>query len=329
VYQPVVSAGKPGSTESSDEIVALVRRLVSFSAWRFGQVQAKSLVSFAHGPGADEKSAVKQFFACYRQRQRRLDARGVSAVQDPAYPHAVTLWFTGSDSAQAMLVLLRDAELGAFSAEEMRLLGLARSLAEEALSAVTMPAETDAEQVLRRARPVLYILDKNYRTVMGNGALDGEGAGKDDLTSPGGPSGKRLPDVFETTIREMTTEWAADPTRPVDVATMPLPFLLMRIHDLSSQEGHFLAVTIEKTRRRNVLLSASKRFLITPREREVVASLLNGMRTDEIAGTLGITVSTVNDHIKKLIERTGASNRSQMLALILGWQCGQTGRSGR
>ncbi len=79
------------------------------------------------------------------------------------------------------------------------------------------------------------------------------------------------------------------------------------------------AGTIEQLRRRNTLLRAARRFLITPRECEVVAYLLDGLRIEEISERLFISTSTVNDHVKRLLERTGASNRSEMLARILGW----------
>lgn len=303
-------------------IVELVARLVAFRAWRFGRLQSKTLVSFCCGPDADERAEANRFLACYRRQQRRTDQRPIAAVLDAVYPHAMTIALTVPDGGDAMLVLLRDAELGPFTAHDIQLLALAKTLSEEALNPEISAVDADpsTDEPLRRAKPMLFILDRTYRTVMGN---RNDAAAEGTL---GGPAfGMRLPELFETTIRELTTEWAEDPTRPVNATAMPLPFLLLRINDLTSADGHFLAVTIEKTRRRNTLLRAAKRFFITPREREVVASLLDGRRTDEIAERLNITVSTVNDHIKKLIERTGASNRSQMLARVLGWQSAARG----
>jgi DNA-binding CsgD family transcriptional regulator len=314
----------PGSTnsraeENVDSLISLVGQLVQFDAWRLGRVQGKTVVSFACARTEDQDLEMKRFFACYRRQQRRLDPREIAIVHDPAYANAVTMTLTAPDGTDAMLVLLRDEQMGPFTEDEYRLLALAKGLGEECLASGFVAAEVvDASWAAqRRAKPMLFILDRSYRIVMGHHADLG-----DDQELAGFPARfvDRLPEVIEKAVRRISADWAEDRTSVVSGVAMPLPFLSVRIHSIRGAEDHCLAVTIERMRRRDILLRASKRYFITPREREVVRYLLEGMRIDEIGECLNIAASTVNDHVKKLIERTGASNRSQMLARILGWQ---------
>jgi two-component system nitrate/nitrite response regulator NarL len=60
---------------------------------------------------------------------------------------------------------------------------------------------------------------------------------------------------------------------------------------------------------------------LTPRERAVVAQLLNGRTNDEIASALGITTRTVEAHLSRLFERLGIGSRTELAtrALREGW----------
>jgi DNA-binding CsgD family transcriptional regulator len=236
-----------------------------------------------------------------------------------AYPYAVTLTITMPDGADGMLILLRDESLGNFSENERRLLSLAKVLGEECLSS-TVIADEAAEAraaITQRSKPMFFVLDRSYAIVMGHRNDDGDDS---YLSAISAEFTTRLPRVIEEAVRRLTTDWAKDAATPVDAIAMPLPFLSVRVHGMNSATEEYLGVTIDRMRRRNILLRAAKRFLITPREREVASFLLDGMRIDQIGDRLCISTSTVNDHVKKLLERTGSSNRSQMLARILGWQ---------
>jgi DNA-binding NarL/FixJ family response regulator len=59
---------------------------------------------------------------------------------------------------------------------------------------------------------------------------------------------------------------------------------------------------------------------ISPREREVLALLAEGLAVAQIASTLFISESTAKTHISKLYDKLGAGNRAQalMTALRLG-----------
>ena len=54
---------------------------------------------------------------------------------------------------------------------------------------------------------------------------------------------------------------------------------------------------------------------LTPREREVLDQLINGLTYGEIARALFISEKTVSSHISNLLRKTGASNRMDLLRL--------------
>lgn len=66
---------------------------------------------------------------------------------------------------------------------------------------------------------------------------------------------------------------------------------------------------------------------LTPRQREILALLAEGVRPKEIAASLGLSVSTVRNHIHELLRRLGA--RSQLEAAARGRALGLAGGSPR
>jgi len=314
-----LGSSSPIPDDSVGVMVALMKQLLEFTSWRFGRVQGKTIRFFACAPGGERDVEIKRFFECYARQQRRIDPRAIAIVADTGFPNAVTLTITTPDGNDAMLILLRDDAAGTFTENDYRILAQSKVLCEESLvSSIAGYESSGFEAVLvQRTKPILYILDQTYQIVMGQRIKrDEELATSEFLPAVG----DRLPKIFEDAVRVATPIWADNPATSVNVTLMPLPFLSLHIHGMEGNGGYFLAVTIERVRRRNVLLRAAKKYLITPREREVAAFLFDGLRIEEIGERLSISTSTVNDHIKNLIERTGAKNRSQMLALLLGWE---------
>jgi DNA-binding NarL/FixJ family response regulator len=60
---------------------------------------------------------------------------------------------------------------------------------------------------------------------------------------------------------------------------------------------------------------------LSPREREVVAAVVDGLSNDEIATRLGIAPKTVESHLRRLFERLGLASRTELAtrALREGW----------
>lgn len=78
------------------------------------------------------------------------------------------------------------------------------------------------------------------------------------------------------------------------------------------------ALVIEARGFRRPLIDAMDRFLLTPRELEVLALIVEGASNREIAQTLHIVPGTVQDHVRNLCRKTGAQRRGSLLARVFG-----------
>jgi DNA-binding NarL/FixJ family response regulator len=60
---------------------------------------------------------------------------------------------------------------------------------------------------------------------------------------------------------------------------------------------------------------------LSPREREVIAAVVEGLSNDEIAARLGISPRTVESHLRRLFERHSVASRTELATRALrdGW----------
>jgi DNA-binding HTH domain-containing proteins len=79
-----------------------------------------------------------------------------------------------------------------------------------------------------------------------------------------------------------------------------------------------VAVVIEPTRPYELAAIMAEAYLLTPRERDVAQHILLGHSTDETATALSLSGWTVQDHLKAIYAKTGASCRSDLGAMVLG-----------
>jgi DNA-binding CsgD family transcriptional regulator len=61
-----------------------------------------------------------------------------------------------------------------------------------------------------------------------------------------------------------------------------------------------------------------EKYEITPREREVIETMLQGKIDKEISVKLGIAVNTAQVHLKNIYRKTGAAGRFVLSALVRG-----------
>jgi DNA-binding CsgD family transcriptional regulator len=161
-----------------------------------------------------------------------------------------------------------------------------------------------------------YVLDRDLEIVL---AWSSEEQRRVALTGLRTRVADRLPAVLEETVRELTSSWGSEPESPQAGRARPVPFLVVRTQPLAGPAGLFIGVRIDRFRPPNSLSGAGERFHISPRELQVLALLLDGTHLDEIGRRLHITPSTVQDHIRSMVEKTSSRNRSELIARVLGW----------
>ena len=69
---------------------------------------------------------------------------------------------------------------------------------------------------------------------------------------------------------------------------------------------------------------------LTPRERQVLNQLVDGVQYDRVSSSLGITKRTVEAHRRRIMEKMGARTLPQLLQQLarVGWPPKQMGQGG-
>jgi DNA-binding CsgD family transcriptional regulator len=94
---------------------------------------------------------------------------------------------------------------------------------------------------------------------------------------------------------------------------VPTPVGQVRIEASTSSTDDALAVVLTPERP-PALPTAPDDWSLTPAERQVFAQLLHGESNASIAAQLHISANTVQSHLRHIYEKSGANNRSQLLA---------------
>lgn len=173
-------------------------------------------------------------------------------------------------------------------------------------------------RIHQRARPHLVLVDSDLRVVHYETAalalLEGIcGAALPD----------RLPAAVETSVRAALSH-GLDQDNQHHVSVMPAPELIVHISRVHGGGSSFLALLLEREKRRAPLTSAARRYAFTKREREVLRLIMRGMNASDIAEELSISQSTVTGYFKGLLRKTQARSRSEMVAKVLGWDDSDT-----
>jgi DNA-binding CsgD family transcriptional regulator len=260
-----------------------------------------------------------------RQRTKATTGPRIAATLGPLgdYTSGVTLLFADARANYGILTLLRTAELGPFTSSEISMLTFALDALSDRLSALRLQPLSNARADANRppADPPLpdgafYVLDHDLQIVL---AWTSEDERRIALTGLHTRIAERLPAVLEETVRELTAAWSDDSGNARNAAR-PVPFLVVRTQPMSGPAGLFIGVRIDRFQPPNSLTGAASRFHISPREVQVLALLLDGNHLNQIAEQLNITSSTVQDHIKSMLDKTGSGNRSELIARVLGWE---------
>ncbi len=307
-------------------IVSAIASVVPASQWAFASISAAGALDPVFG-----SESAYEFTGLLGNEYRRLRLRGpggpkISMTECAAkpYPTGVTLLFADTRLTYGILTLLRTAEIGSFTAPELSMLAFALDAVSEYLSASRLQPPKRHSAMPSRGLPAsfpaegdgaFYVLDDDLRIVLASGAGDGIAGGLGLDSRPG----DRLPALLEQTVRAMTATWPNETVRQPAVAR-PVTFLVIRTRPMWGSTGVFTGVRIDRYREPNSLTAMAERFHISPREIQVLALLLDGNRLDQIAGSLYITSSTVQDHVKSMLDKTDSRNRSELISRVLGWK---------
>ena len=82
--------------------------------------------------------------------------------------------------------------------------------------------------------------------------------------------------------------------------------------------GDDVAIITEQASGEMVLPAFGDWYGLTPRERDVVARLYRAAAPKQIARQLDLSVYTVNEHLKAVYRKTGASSRDELVAALAG-----------
>jgi DNA-binding CsgD family transcriptional regulator len=322
--QPNAMRGLPES-DAAYPIVSGILAVVPASRWTFARVEPSGeLASLFGSVAGSEILGIADEFK--RQRLKVPSGSRISATLGPLddYASGITLLFADARANYGILTLLRTRELGPFTSSEISMLTFALDAVSDYLSALRLqPPPKDAD-VTREAASLapepredaFYVLDRDLQIIL---AWSAEEERRVALTGLHTKIAERLPLVLEDTVRELTAAWSNDAANTPGVAR-PVSFLVVRTQPLSGPAGLFIGVRVERFVPANSLTGVASKFHISPREVQVLALLLDGNHLDQIAKQLFITSSTVQDHIKSMLDKTGSSNRSELIARILGWE---------
>jgi DNA-binding CsgD family transcriptional regulator len=329
-YADVMVGGVP-ETDPAYPIVSAILRIVPASRWAFARVESDGELDrlLASDEDSGDFSRLRGEFK--GQRVQAKAGPRIAAALAPLgdFQSGVTLLFADSKATFGILILLRTAELGSFTSSEVSMLAFALSAASDQLSALRLqlPGSEDMalgperrdDDAAAHAEPsdaAYYVLDRDLEIVL---AWSSEEQRRVALTGLRTRVADRLPAVLEETVRELTSSWGSEPESPQAGRARPVPFLVVRTQPLAGPAGLFIGVRIDRFRPPNSLSGAGERFHISPRELQVLALLLDGTHLDEIGRRLHITPSTVQDHIRSMVEKTSSRNRSELIARVLGW----------
>jgi DNA-binding CsgD family transcriptional regulator len=312
-------------SDAAYPIVSGILAVVPASRWTFARVEPSGELASLFGSDAEDGlSDLTDEFK--RQRLKATSGSRISATLGPLddFASGITLLFADARANYGILTLLRTRELGPFTSSEISMLTFALDAVSDYLSALRLqPPPKDAAvtretTLLAPESPegAFYVLDTDLQIIL---AWSAEEERRVALTGLHTRIAERLPALLEDTVRELTAAWSGEAAKAPGVAR-PVSFLVVRTQPMSGPAGLFIGVRVERFVPANSLTGVAAKFHISPREVQVLALLLDGNHLDQIAKQLFITSSTVQDHIKSMLDKTGSSNRSELIARILGWE---------
>lgn len=314
-----------------------ILRVVPASRWAFARLkpdgELAGLLLDQAGNGGELTRLKSEF-----ERQREMVKVGprLAATLGPLgdLESGITLLFADAHANFGILTLLRTSELGPFTSSEISVLALSLDATSERLSGLRLDAPGKRSRAKAESRissdespaagseEAFYVLDRDLQIVL---AWTAEDQRRIALTGLRTRIAERLPAVLEEAVRDLIAGWQSESDSQTPGTARPVPFLVVRTQPMSGPAGLFIGVRIDRFKP-SKLSGPARRFHISPRELQVLALLLDGAKLEEIGRTLNIAHSTVQHHVKNMVEKTGSRNRTELIARVLGWENSSEGQ---
>jgi DNA-binding NarL/FixJ family response regulator len=303
-----------------DRLYALIdayANLVPADAWAFAYRRRERTITerLSGDPGlVPERVGMVRAEIAGRQNSIAPPISTPVARTEP-FRHGLTVHLNDERGGRAALVLLREEARGDFAIEERALLAQVRCHVLDFLSShANFEGEmTDLECAKARRSPEIVLLDEHLAIEYVSRSRRLRRLGNWSF------GGVRLPRVLENQVREVTAGWN-DPAARVEDVFMPTQDLVVRVIPVERANRYAVALVLEPYARRAPLGEAIRRFRLSDRELEVIALLFTGLSAQQVAKQLKISLTTVNDHVKRLLNKTSSANRVEMAAKLLGWR---------
>lgn len=234
------------------------------------------------------------------------------------FMHGLTMISSDNHGVCLLVVVLRDERLGRFTEDDSDVLrDAAGSISSYVAASRAAPAATAHQPARARREPAFLVLNSLLEV-----ELSWIPEGMSSIEADQG-SVSRLSAPFEAAVRSLTAGWNAnEPASLAEGTVAPNPTHILRTVPLRGTGGLRIGVTIEPLKTRNAIRAAASRFGLSPRELDVLALLLQGNETREVADALSIAPSTASDHVKRMLVKTHSRNRAELVARVLGWKSG-------
>jgi DNA-binding CsgD family transcriptional regulator len=175
------------------------------------------------------------------------------------------------------------------------------------------PQPEHSRVVAERAVPALFVLDRTLRVL--HYREDPTERRMDCAYQTGS---RRLPPLIQRAVQSLL-ETAKDQKPGTRALTaVPNGSVLVRILPLDGSTTAAYAVLVERFKMRGNLRAVAARYALSKREHEALALVVKGARNSEIASRLQISHSTAIFHVKRLMAKTGARNRAELVAKVVG-----------
>lgn len=316
-------------TDPAYPIVTAILRVVPASRWAFARPQGDGELGslLASSTNGGQLAELKSEVSRQRKKSRTGPRMAATLGSLGEYASGVTLLFADGKANFGILTLLRTSDLGPFTSSEIAMLTLALDSGSERLSSLRLNASAqarstadhhdDAPSFDEHPDGERYVLDQDLQIVMTWTSQEQRRAA---LTGLHTRLAERLPAVLEDTVRALIAGWQSDPTTQLPGVARPVPFLVVHTQPVTGPAGLFIGVRIDRFQPSHSLVTPAARYHISPRELEVLVLLLDGAKLEEISAALNITTSTVQDHVKSMVDKTDSRNRTELIARVLGWE---------